>query len=43
MVIPQWFKFESMSAIHNLINKPYVNYGHGGVELTYGELSDKYM
>ena len=43
MVIPEGFKFEGMSVIHNLINQAYNNCGYGDVELTYKELSDEYI
>ena len=43
MVIPEGFKFEGMSATQNLINQARNNCGHGGMELTYKELSDKYI
>jgi len=43
MVIPEGFRFEGMSAMHNLMNQAHNNCGHCGVELTYTELSDKYI
>ena len=43
MVILEGFKFEGMLAIHNLINQGHNNCGHGDVDLTYKELSDKYI
>ena len=43
MVIPYVFKLEGIVATHNLINQAYNNYGHDDIELTYKELSDKYI